>query len=96
MGHPYTYLIYNFAGNGVELEFNEIDIVKSDNCDRDYLEIRSNNSTGNILGIFCGNVLPSKISHNGSLWMLFESKKVDGEDATTGRGFMVQYTLSMY
>lgn len=91
-----TLFIYIFTGNGIVLEFSEVDIVTSDSCERDYLEIRSTNSTGNILGIFCGNSLPNSISHNSSLWMLFESKSVDGEDATTGKGFMVQYTMSMY
>lgn len=83
-----------FSGNSITLQFTNFDIVNSDNCERDYLEVRAENSTGKILGLYCGNTVPTAISHNGSLWMLFESKSVNDEDASTGKGFMADYTLS--
>lgn len=82
-------------GNGVTLQFTDFDVAQSENCNRDYLEVRDGNSSGKLLGVFCGNAQPSTISHNNSLWLFFESKPVDGDDVLTGKGFMLEYNLSM-
>lgn len=71
-----------------------MDIVQSDNCDRDYLEVRRENRGGQLLGVFCGNTVPPIITTNTSLWLLFESKTDDATDAVTAKGFLAEYTLS--
>ncbi|XP_056646391.1 cubilin [Diorhabda sublineata] len=82
-------------GNHVSLNFIEFNLLQSDNCNTDYLEIRSFNVTGPLLGVFCGTNKPSNITHIGSLWLLFKSSKIAKGDTTiTAKGFYAEYTLN--
>lgn len=77
------------------LSFNEFSIPESSNCTTDYLEIRSNNSTGPLLGYYCGNEPPSNLTNIGNLWLLFKSSKLEvGEDPVQAKGFIAEFRLS--
>lgn len=85
------YLSY-VSGNGVTLQFKDFSLAQSDNCDKDYLEVKKGNASGELIGAFCGANLPNQITHNGSLWLFFESGELAEIDSV--KGFLAEYTLS--
>jgi cubilin len=66
------------------------DMESSDSCNNDYLEIRAG-ATGEdpLLGVYCGNQIPSNVTASNKLWIKFKS---DG--LNVGSGFLAHYTLS--
>ncbi|KAK9889124.1 hypothetical protein WA026_004393 [Henosepilachna vigintioctopunctata] len=81
-------------GNHISLNFKEFDIPQSEKCKTDYLEIRSNNSSGKILGIYCGNNKPDNITNIGSLWIYFKSSKPEKDvSVISAKGFIAEYIL---
>lgn len=73
------------------LQFIDMDIIDSDKCNGDYVEVRKRNRTGELIGFYCGNQLPLPIKNKGDLWILFESKSYDG---SSGKGFLAEFTFS--
>ncbi|XP_069787318.1 cubilin [Narcine bancroftii] len=67
--------IISSPGNRVQVSFISFNIAYSINCSLDYLEIREGNATGQLIGRFCGSILPanctSVIGH--ILWVKFVS-----------------------
>lgn len=65
------------------------ELQHSQGCNNDYLEIREGNSTGTLVGHFCGNTLPSNytslIGH--VLWIKFVS-----DSSVSGAGFRAMFT----
>ncbi|KAG5881771.1 hypothetical protein JTB14_021141 [Gonioctena quinquepunctata] len=81
-------------GNHVSLDFTEFNILDSDGCNTDFLEIRSFNSSGPLWGTYCGNNKPENISHVGSIWLLYKGSKLEVGDAPiTAKGFFAEYQL---
>ncbi|KAK5640278.1 hypothetical protein RI129_011089 [Pyrocoelia pectoralis] len=80
-------------GNKVSLVIKSIDIVPSENCYLDYLEIREGNNRGKLIGTYCKETELS-INKVGSLWILFKSGHiVDDDSGATGKGFVGEYSL---
>lgn len=73
-------------GNFIELSFIKMDIVKSENCNTDYLEIRQTNNNGKTLGVFCSKELPENVKIYENVWVKFRSG-----DSMTASGFLVNY-----
>lgn len=46
-------------GNHLSINFAKFDLPETTNCSTDYLEIRSMNSSGRLLGYFCGKIYPT-------------------------------------
>ncbi|KAJ8670094.1 hypothetical protein QAD02_001353 [Eretmocerus hayati] len=67
-----VWTINNAPGNRISLSFEEFDVVSSENCATDYLEIRENNGIGKLLGLFCGEETQS-VTSSQSLWIKFKS-----------------------
>ncbi|CAG9855166.1 unnamed protein product [Phyllotreta striolata] len=82
-------------GNHLTLTFITFELLDSPNCNTDYLEIRSHNSSGKLQGVFCGNKGPENITHVGSLWLLFKGSKPEkGDTEVTAKGFYIEYYLN--
>lgn len=78
------------------LTFETFELVDSEHCNDDFLEIRENGNDGNLLGVYCGNNAPVNISSIGRIWIYFKSSKPDdGEVATTAKGFKAEYVLGI-
>ncbi|XP_044011009.1 cubilin [Aphidius gifuensis] len=83
-----TWLLHVAPGNKLSLLFSKFDIESSENCDRDYLEIREISATGKLIGSYCGINQINEIKSSYPLWIKFSS------DATgTGNGFLADYTF---
>ncbi|KAL3290304.1 hypothetical protein HHI36_023648 [Cryptolaemus montrouzieri] len=81
-------------GNHISLSFQVFDLPSSPKCETDFLEIRQNNSSGKILGIFCGNESPDNITNTGSLWIYFKSSKLTEDSSVVqAKGFFAEYVL---
>lgn len=77
------------------LSFIEFNLPESLNCTTDYLEIRAINSTGKLLGYYCGNQAPNNLTNIGDLWLLFKSSKLEPGDVSVGAtGFFAEFSLS--
>lgn len=73
-------------GNSIGLTFESMDIEDSDECNNDYVEIRDVGSMGKLLGVYCGNKMPSVIKGSQSLSIMFNSN-----NDIVGEGFMATY-----
>ncbi|XP_041670250.1 cubilin [Cheilinus undulatus] len=83
-----VWTIRSSPGNRLQLSFIMFQLQGSSSCQNDYLEIREGNSTGSLVGRFCGNSLPSNytslIGH--ILWVKFVS-----DSSISGAGFRATF-----
>ncbi|KAH8239867.1 hypothetical protein KR032_008825 [Drosophila birchii] len=73
-------------GNALEVNFEAIDIVNSEHCNEDYLELRSG-VVGPLLGLYCSKEVPaSRLIVTSPLWIKFRSKP-----GNTAAGFKLRW-----
>ncbi|KAJ8936435.1 hypothetical protein NQ318_015581, partial [Aromia moschata] len=89
------WLIKVSAGNHISLNFLNFELVESDDCNTDYLEIRKNNASGKLLGTYCGKNKPANITQEGSLWMMFKTSTPDKDTPIIAKGFYGMYSFNM-
>ncbi|XP_049544721.1 cubilin homolog [Anopheles darlingi] len=77
-------------GNKISLYVQEIDIVPSDDCNGDYLEVREQSADGTLMGDFCGTVPPTNLTSASSLWIKFRSA-----GPTVAKGFLAEYSYDL-
>ncbi|XP_058975812.1 cubilin homolog [Musca domestica] len=76
-------------GNHLELQFEEMNITKSDHCNEDFLEVRKTINSP-LMGVYCGNQLPSEVLRSfESVWMKFHSA-----EGSTGKGFKLKWSYA--
>ncbi|XP_060950209.1 cubilin [Limanda limanda] len=84
-----VWTIKSSPGNRLQLSFIIFHLQGDSDCNNDYLEIREGNSTGSVVGRFCGNSLPSNytsvIGH--ILWVKFVS-----DASISGEGFRATFS----
>lgn len=72
-------------GNKIRLTILKLDILETDFCNEDYLEIRGDNESGHIFGVFCGKNIPADLIVGNDIWMKFRSGQIG-----TAKGFEVR------
>ncbi|XP_056290732.1 cubilin [Pseudoliparis swirei] len=84
-----VWTIRSSPGNRLQLSFITFHLLGDSGCQNDYLEIREGNSSGALVGRFCGNLLPSNytsvIGH--VLWVKFVS-----DASMSGAGFRATFS----
>uniref|UniRef100_A0A671XF39 Cubilin n=1 Tax=Sparus aurata TaxID=8175 RepID=A0A671XF39_SPAAU len=84
-----VWTIKSSPGNRLQLSFIVFHLQGDSGCHNDYVEIREGNSTGSLVGRFCGNSLPSNytsvIGH--ILWVKFVS-----DASVSGAGFRATFS----
>uniref|UniRef100_A0A171AMT0 Cubilin-like protein n=1 Tax=Triatoma infestans TaxID=30076 RepID=A0A171AMT0_TRIIF len=83
-----VWTLYTSPGNRVMLEIVELNIEMSESCNSDYLEVRENNNSGKLLGVFCGSEVPNRLYSNQSMWIKFHSS-----EGSRNNGFKAHYNL---
>ncbi|XP_003786834.1 cubilin [Otolemur garnettii] len=89
---PNTECVWNIVsspGSQLQLSFISFQLEDSQDCSRDFVEIREENATGHLVGRYCGHSLPDNFSSTieHSLWVKFVS---DGSGS--GIGFQAMFT----
>ncbi|XP_072933024.1 cubilin-like [Epargyreus clarus] len=80
------WILSTSPGNRVYITFEIFDLEYSEGCNEDYLEVRENNAAGELLGVYCGNVIPSNTTAATKLYIKFHSN-----NKNPGRGFVAHY-----
>ncbi|CAG9792216.1 unnamed protein product [Diatraea saccharalis] len=90
--HPYPintdceWTLETSPGNKVYILFENFKLQYSENCNQDYVEVRENDSGGPLLGLYCGNDIPTNTTSAAKLYIKFHS-----DDQATNTGFMINY-----
>ena len=70
-----------------------MDIPESDHCNNDYLEIRISNSSGPLLGVYCGQNLPVlNQTIQDTLWLNFKSTRLATGIPEAKKGFYAEFS----
>lgn len=86
-----TWTLQGSKGSFLQLQFDQLDIVKSEHCNEDYLEVR-NWSEGKVVGIYCGSKMPeSALVSYERFWLRFHS----GE-GNTAKGFKLSWNYGRF
>ncbi|XP_032591059.1 cubilin homolog isoform X2 [Drosophila grimshawi] len=81
-----VWLIEPRAGNALELNFEAMDLVESDHCNADFLEVRAG-LLDSILGLYCGTELPAApLIARGQVWLKFRS-----QPGSSANGFKLRW-----
>ncbi|XP_068628109.1 cubilin-like [Battus philenor] len=88
--YPYDtdceWILTTSPGNKVYISFEAFDLEYSEGCNEDYLEVRENNGSGNLIGVYCGNQIPTNTTTGTRLYIKFHSDSKD-----SGQGFLIHY-----
>uniref|UniRef100_A0A1I8NQJ8 CUB domain-containing protein n=1 Tax=Stomoxys calcitrans TaxID=35570 RepID=A0A1I8NQJ8_STOCA len=77
------------SGNSLQLQFEEMDIAKSEGCNEDFLEIRRVIHT-QLLGLYCGNQVPEEVLKPSDFyWIRFRSS-----EGSSGKGFKLKWSYA--
>ncbi|XP_061714224.1 cubilin-like [Cydia pomonella] len=80
------WILSTSPGNRVYVIFEKFDLAFSEGCNEDYLELRENNGAGRLIGVYCGNLIPTNTTSATKIYMKFHS---DSKNA--GTGFLAHY-----
>lgn len=82
--------IFSSPGNRLQLSFLTFQLQAGTNCNMDYVEVRESNSSGPLIGYFCGTTLPSNYTSVTAhvLWIKFVS-----DSSISGPGFQASFSL---
>ncbi|XP_030569623.1 cubilin homolog [Drosophila novamexicana] len=81
-----VWLLEPRAGNAIELNFEAVDIAKSEHCNADFLEVRAG-ILGAVLGLYCGKELPAEpLLVRTKLWLKFRS-----QPGSSANGFKLRW-----
>lgn len=64
-------------------------LLRSPNCNENYLEIRKTDQNGELYGVYCGTELPQSIEESKSYWIKYQTG-----DETSSLGFVGLYKYS--
>uniref|UniRef100_A0A0P6JSL8 Putative fibrillin n=1 Tax=Aedes aegypti TaxID=7159 RepID=A0A0P6JSL8_AEDAE len=78
-------------GNTVQLYFRSLDLLLSEDCNVDYLEIREASGSGKLIGDFCGQNLPMNLTSSNSFWIKFQTG-----NQGIAKGFLAEYSYDMF
>ncbi|GAB1597688.1 hypothetical protein Ahia01_000045400, partial [Argonauta hians] len=79
--------LLNTPGSQVQVAFSVFNLENHAFCNKDYLESRHSNSSGALIGRYCGTTPPSNVASDNGLWVKFRS-----DENTSGRGFMAHFS----
>ncbi|XP_023561215.1 cubilin [Octodon degus] len=90
---PNTECVWNIRSspsNRIQLSFMSFQLEASQDCSKDFVEIREGNSTGHLVGRYCGSSLPQNFSVTveNLMWIRFVS---DGSH--NSMGFQASFTM---
>ncbi|KAG6453574.1 hypothetical protein O3G_MSEX008219 [Manduca sexta] len=80
------WILKTSPGNKVYITFERFDLEESEGCNEDYLEVREDFGGGKLLGVYCGNNIPTNTTVATKLYIKFHS-----DIRNNGGGFLIHY-----
>lgn len=77
-------------GHYLTIHFEDFNLQSSPGCAKDFVEIWENHTSGNILGRYCGNSIPSRVDTSSNV----ASVRFVTDGSVTASGFRLQFTSS--
>ncbi|KAK7823854.1 hypothetical protein U0070_020525 [Myodes glareolus] len=77
-------------GHYLTIRFEDFNLQSSPGCAKDFVEIWENHTTGNTLGRYCGNSVPSSVDTSGNV----ASIRFVTDGSVTASGFRLQFKSS--
>ncbi|XP_028042901.1 cubilin homolog [Bombyx mandarina] len=84
------WIIKASPGNQIYITFESFNLEFSEACNEDYLELRENSGSGQLLDVYCGNDIPSNVTIGNKLYIKFHSKM---QSTVKTNGFLIHYGL---
>lgn len=85
-----TWTISALPGNLIQLDFEDFNLIDSDNCNQDYVEVREGSSVGPLVGVFCGKYTPT-VDPKNSFWIKFRT-----DDDEVSKGFITKFNYGEF
>ncbi|XP_074049030.1 cubilin [Macrotis lagotis] len=95
--HPYSdnllceWYLQGPLGHYLTLQFEVLNLQNSSGCEKDFVEIREGNASGNILGRYCGSTIPWAIDTSNN----FAFVKFVTDESITASGFRLVFEASI-
>ncbi|XP_049633697.1 cubilin [Suncus etruscus] len=77
-------------GHYLTIHFETFDLQESSDCEKDFVEIWDGSTSGNVLGKFCGNVIPDSIGTSGNVALI----RFVTDETLTASGFRLRFESS--
>ncbi|KAG8515901.1 Cubilin, partial [Galemys pyrenaicus] len=95
--HPYTdnlfcqWHLQGPSGHYLTIHFEDFNLQNSSDCEKDFVEIWENHTSGNLLGRYCGNTIPGSIDTSSNVAFI----RFVTDDSLTASGFRIQFISSV-
>ncbi|XP_008565950.1 PREDICTED: cubilin [Galeopterus variegatus] len=95
--HPYRdnlfceWHLQGLSGHYLTIHFEDFNLQNSSGCEKDFVEIWENHTSGNFLGRYCGNTLPDSIDTSSNVALV----RFVTDDSLTALGFRLRFESSM-
>uniref|UniRef100_A0A8C5UZ61 Cubilin n=1 Tax=Microcebus murinus TaxID=30608 RepID=A0A8C5UZ61_MICMU len=94
---PYTdnliceWHLQGLSGHYLTISFEDFNLQNSSGCERDFVEIWDNHTSGNVLGKYCGNAIPDSIDTSSNVALV----RFVTDDSITASGFRLRFESSL-
>ncbi|XP_055528454.1 cubilin homolog [Wyeomyia smithii] len=86
-----TWQLTASPGNSLRLYIQSLNIVESEHCNTDYLEVRENSGSGKLIGDYCGDNPVLNLTSSNSFWVKFKTG-----NQSVARGFLAEYSYDYF
>lgn len=83
--------LQGLSGHYLTIHFEDFNLQNSSGCERDFVEIWENHTSGNLLGRYCGNTVPDSIDTSGNVALV----RFVTDGFLTASGFRLRFDSSM-
>ncbi|XP_036315022.1 cubilin [Pipistrellus kuhlii] len=79
------------SGHYLTIHFEDFNLQNSSGCEKDFVEIWENHTSGNLLGRYCGNILPDSVDTSSNVAVV----RFVTDDSLTASGFKLRFEASL-
>ncbi|KAM9673713.1 cubilin [Trichechus inunguis] len=83
--------LQGLSGHYFTIHFEDFNLQNSSNCEKDFVEIWENHTSGHVLGRFCGNTIPDSMDTSGNVALV----RFVTDGSLTAAGFRLRFESSM-
>ncbi|EPQ16888.1 Cubilin [Myotis brandtii] len=79
------------SGHYLTIHFEDFNLQNSSGCEKDFVEIWENHTSGNLLGRYCGNIIPDSVDTSSNVALV----RFVTDDSLTAPGFRLRFESSL-